>query len=103
MFLTALIVPDFEAIKEYADSHNIKYKDISDLISKREVYNLVEQDISKIQKSLANYERIRKFTLLDHQFSLESGEVTPSLKLRRKTIEEKYHNLIEDMYQALEK
>jgi long-chain acyl-CoA synthetase len=97
-FLSALIVPDFEAIKEYADSNKISYNEIKDLITRSEIHNLVEQDISKLQKSLANYERIRRFKLLDHQFTLESGEITPSLKLRRKTIEERYKNLIEEMY-----
>jgi long-chain acyl-CoA synthetase len=100
MFLSALIVPDFESIKEYADSHKIPYQDVQELIKNKEIYTLVEQDISKIQKSLANYERVRKFKLLDHQFTLESGEITPSMKLRRKTIEEKYKSLIEEMYTA---
>lgn len=98
MFLSAIIVPDFDAIKEYADSNNIFYNDISDLITKKEIYKLVEQDIGKLQKSLANYEKIRKFTLLDHQFTLESGEITPSLKLKRKLIEDRYKDLIEKMY-----
>lgn len=98
MFLSALIVPDFEAIKEYADSNKIPYKDIAELTSKSEIIKIVEQDIGSLQKSLANYEKIRKFTLLDHQFTLESGEVTPSMKLKRKKIEEKYSTLIENMY-----
>ncbi len=98
MFLSALIVPDFEAIKEYADSNKIPYKDIAELTSKSEIIKIVEQDIGSLQKSLANYEKIRKFTLLDHQFTLESGEVTPSMKLKRKKIEEKYSILIENMY-----
>jgi long-chain acyl-CoA synthetase len=99
-FLSALIVPDFESIKEYADANKILYNDVKDLIERKEIYTLVEQDIGKIQKSLANYERVRKFKLLDHQFTLETGEMTPSMKLRRKTIEERYRNLIEEMYTA---
>jgi long-chain acyl-CoA synthetase len=100
MFLSALIVPDFESIKEYADANKIPYSEVKDLITRKEIYTLVEQDISKLQKSLANYERIRKFKLLDHNFTLESGEVTPSLKLRRKFIEDRYHHLIDEMYSA---
>jgi long-chain acyl-CoA synthetase len=95
-----LIVPDFESIKEYADANKIPYSEVKDLITRKEIYTLVEQDISKLQKSLANYERIRKFKLLDHNFTLESGEVTPSLKLRRKFIEDRYHHLIDEMYSA---
>lgn len=103
MFLSALIVPDFEAIKEYADSHKIDYNTVEDLTRNKEIYELIEKDLEKFQKKLANYERVRKFTLLDHQFSLETGEITPSLKIKRKFIEERYSNLIDEMYSGLEK
>jgi len=103
MFLSALIVPDFEAIKEYADSHKIPYETLEDLTRNKEIYDLIENDLDKFQKKLANYERVRKFTLLDHQFTLETGEITPSLKIKRKIIEERYGNLIEEMYSGLEK
>ncbi|MCU7496819.1 MAG: long-chain fatty acid--CoA ligase [Ignavibacteria bacterium] len=103
MFLSALIVPDFEAIREYADSHGIDYQSNDDLTNSREIYDLIEKDLEKFQKQLANYERVRKFVLLDRPFSLESGEVTPTLKLKRKVIEERYGNLIEEMYSSLEK
>ena len=101
MFLSALIVPDFDAIREYADSHEIPYETNEDLVKNKEVYNLVEKDLQQFQKKLANYERVRKFTLLNQPFSLENGEVTPTLKLKRKIIEERYQNLIEDMYSSL--
>ena len=97
-FLSALIVPDFEAIREYADAHKIPYGSHEELVRMKEIYDMIEQDMSKIQKSLENYERVRKFTLLDKPFSLENGEITPSLKIRRKAVEERYNNLIEEMY-----
>lgn len=103
MFLSALIVPDFEAIKEYADSHKIPYESNEDLTRNKEIYDLIENDLDRFQKKLANYERVRKFTLLDHQFTLETGEMTPTLKVKRKIIEERYGNLIEEMYSGLEK
>lgn len=103
MFLSALIVPDFDAIREYADSHGIEYQTDDDLTNSKEIYNLIETDLERFQKQLANYERVRKFVLLDKPFSLESGEVTPTLKLKRKIIEERYGNLIEEMYSSLEK
>jgi long-chain acyl-CoA synthetase len=98
MFLSALVVPDFEAIKEYADARKIPYKDINDLIKREEIYNLFESEMSQFQKKLANYERIRKFVLLDKPFSIESGEMTPKLSLKRKIVEERYRDLIEKMY-----
>lgn len=98
MFLSALIVPDFEALKEYADSNNIPYTNTEDLTNVKEIYDLMEKELAKFQKSLANFERVRKFALLDKPFSLETGEITPTLKLKRKVIEERYRELIEQMY-----
>lgn len=103
MFLSALIVPDYEALKEYADAHKIPYKNESDLTNNEQIYKLIENDMSKLQKSLANYERVRKFALLDKPFTIETGEITPSLKIKRKVVEEKYGELIEKMYTGLEK
>ncbi|MGE5410790.1 MAG: AMP-dependent synthetase/ligase [Clostridiales bacterium] len=103
MFLSALIVPDFEAVREYADSHGIDYESDTDLVNNKEIYEIIEKDLERFQRQLANFERVRKFVLLDKPFSLESGEVTPTLKLKRKTIEERYSTLIDEMYQGLEK
>ena len=101
MFLSALIVPDFEALKEYADGHNIPYKTNNDLVDVKEIYDLMDEELGKFQKNLANFERIRKFALLDAPFSLETGELTPTLKLKRKVIEDRYKSLIEGMYEGL--
>ncbi len=98
MFLSAIIVPDFGALREYADSHKIEYKSNKDLVNKKEIHDLIDKDMSKFQKQLANYERVRKFTLLDHPFTIENGEITPSLKVKRKLVEERYGYLIEEMY-----
>jgi len=97
-FLSALIVPDFEALKEYADSHKILYTKAEQLTKEKEIYELIEKEMAGIQKKLANFERVRKFTLLDHPFTLETGEITPNLKIRRKIVEDRYQNLIEEMY-----
>ncbi len=98
MFLSALIVPDFESIKEYADTHKIHYSKLEELTKTKEIYDLIEKDMAQVQKKLANYERVRKFALLDKPLSLENGEVTPSMKIRRKFVEERYGPLIEEMY-----
>ena len=98
MFLSALIVPDYEALKEFADAHKIAYSTETDLTSNEQIYKLIEEDMGKLQKKLANYERVRKFALLDKPFTIETGEITPSLKIKRKVVEEKYNYLIEQMY-----
>ncbi len=103
MFLTALIVPDFEALKEYADANRIHYQDEKELINLKQIDELLQRDFNQFQKKLANFERIRKFTLLEKPFTIENGELTPSLKVKRKVVEERYGNLIDDMYKALEK
>ncbi len=103
MFLTALIVPDFEAVKEYADTHKIPYDKVEDLVKDEQIYKMLDKEMDQFQKKLANYERVRKFVLLDKPFTIESGEITPSLKLKRKYIEERYGDLIEHMYQSLDR
>ncbi len=102
MFLSALIVPDFEALKEYADAHRISYNNPEELTKLKQVYELLEKDLAQFQKKLANFERVRKFTILDRPFSIETGELTPKLSVKRKVIEERYRDLIEDMYKGLE-
>lgn len=103
MFLSALIVPDYESLKEYADAHKIPYSSEADLTNNEKIYKLIEDDMAKLQKKLANYERVRKFALLDKPFTIETGEITPSLKIKRKVVEEKYSELIGRMYESLEK
>lgn len=100
MFLTALIVPDFDALKEYADAHGIPYSEKSELVKNAEINNLIEKTIQSAQKDLANFEKVRRFTLLDQPFSIENEQMTPSMKLRRKAIEERYGELIEAMYRT---
>ncbi|KUO59166.1 long-chain acyl-CoA synthetase [bacterium BRH_c32] len=102
MFLSALIVPDFEALKEYADANRIQYTDPMELVNLKQIYELLDKELDVFQKKLAGFERVRKFAILDKPFSIEGGELTPSLKVKRKVIEERYTNLIEDMYKGLD-
>ncbi|MFA7288994.1 MAG: long-chain fatty acid--CoA ligase [Melioribacteraceae bacterium] len=102
MFLSALIVPDFEALKEYADANRIHYTDPMELVNLKQIYELLDKELDVFQKKLAGFERVRKFAILDKPFSIEGGELTPSLKVKRKVIEERYTNLIEDMYKGLD-
>ncbi len=103
MFITALIVPDFEALKEYADAHRITYKDPIELTQMKQIYEMLEKDLGQFQRKLAGYEKVRKFTILEKPFTVEGGEMTPSLKLKRKVIESRYTNLIDEMYEGFEK
>ena len=97
-YLTALIVPDFDAIRAYADENRIDYESVSELTGHPDIYTLFEKDIAQIQKDLSSYERVRRFRLLDKPFSIEDGELTPTQKVRRKIVEERYAHVIEEMY-----
>jgi len=100
MFLTALIVPDFERLKSFAAKNNISYTSESDLVKRPEIYKLIESDLHALQKDLAQFERVRRFALLDKPLTIENGEMTPSLKVKRKVVEEKFRDVIERMYRS---
>ncbi len=98
MYLSALIVPNFDVVKEYASKQHIPFQSVEDLTTHQEIYKLLEIELNKIQSDLANYERVRKFTILDRPLTIENGEITPTLKPRRKFIEEKFREIIDKMY-----
>jgi long-chain acyl-CoA synthetase len=98
MFLTALIVPEFENLKDYAQSVGISFSQDSELTQLDEIRKLYEKEIQALQKDLPTYERVRRFELLPEQLTVENGEITPTLKVKRKVVEQKYAPLIEKMY-----
>ncbi|MEH8164378.1 long-chain fatty acid--CoA ligase [Aeromonas allosaccharophila] len=97
-FVSALIVPCFESLEEYASSINLQYQCKSELLRNSRVKEFFEARIADLQKELAKFEQVKKFTLLPSAFSMELGELTPTMKLRRKIIEAKYQSEIEAMY-----
>jgi long-chain acyl-CoA synthetase len=99
MFLSALIVPDFELLKEYARSSGIRYTSATDLIVTPGIRQLFQSEIDSIQKEFPTYERVRRFELLPQPLTVENGEITPTLKIKRKAVEQKYANMIERMYE----
>ncbi|ANQ52043.1 long-chain fatty acid--CoA ligase [Flammeovirga sp. MY04] len=99
-FVSALIVPTFESLEEYAKEHNISYSSKEELIKDSKIIRMYESRIEKAQHDLANFEKVKKFTLLPKEFSQEKGEMTPTLKLKRKTIDENYKAEIDEMYAA---
>lgn len=97
-FVSALVVPCFESLEVWAKELNIKYIDRMELIKHSQVVEMFEQRIAELQKELAKFEQVKKFTLLPSEFSMDKGELTPTLKLRRKVILERYNQQIEAMY-----
>ncbi len=97
-YVTAIIIPAFEALKEYAMKKKIQYKSLADLVNNSDIRHLIEERIEKLQRGFANYEKVKKFTLLPKEFSMETGELTNTLKIRRPIINQKYAHEIEAMY-----
>lgn len=97
-YVTAIIIPAFEALKEYARKKQIKYRSLEDLVKNSDIRKMIEERIEKLQRNFAGFERIKKFTLLPTAFTMETGELTNTLKIRRPVINAKYAREIEAMY-----
>lgn len=98
-FITALIVPAFEALEGYAADNNIAFDSPEDLIKNEKIIKLFEERINENSGELAGFERIKKFTLLPGEFTVEDGEITPTNKIKRAVVEKKYADVIDSMYE----
>lgn len=98
-FVSALIVPNYEALKEYADFHQIAYNEEAELLTNVDILRMLDGRIELLQANFAPYERIKRYVLLPEPFTMENGELTNTLKVRRKFIAEKYKGIIDKMYE----
>jgi len=97
-YMAALIVPDFESLESYAKQQEIQYNEIEELLENESSVNLFSREVRSFSKELASHEKIRDFRLLPREFSVETGELTPTLKVKRRVIKDKYGHLIEDIF-----
>lgn len=97
-YISALIVPNYEALETYARSQGIAYRTRDELVNDPAVRALYWERVNDLSQELAPYEQVKAFTLLPAPFALETGELTPSLKVRRRAVAEKYAAQIEAMY-----
>jgi len=97
-YLTALVVPDFEALQKYADYKQIDFLDHCDLVRHPQILNLIRRRLNNLQAEVPPYKQIKRFTLLSRDFNAEEGEVTPTLKLKRKQISKNFAMVLEDIY-----
>ncbi len=102
-FISALIVPNMDALKAFAQERGITYQSTRELLDHPEVQKLYRQEIDNVSKDLARYETIKKFALIEEPFTIESGELTPTLKVKRRIVEERYKDIIDKMYEEGEK
>ena len=101
-YVTAIIAPNLEAIKGYAAQHNITYELVDELMEHPQICKMMEERIAELQKDMAPYEKIKKFRLIKRGFTIESGELTSTLKLRRAVILQNYATMIEEMYNPVQ-
>ena len=97
-FVSALIIPEYRLLEQYAREHNISYNDRRDLCQNAEVHQMLMERIDTLQQQLAQYEQVKRFTLLPQPFSLERGELTNTLKIKRRVLNENYRKEIDLMY-----
>ena len=99
-YVSALIVPNFDELKLYAEKKHIEFATIEELVNNPDIHHMIEERINGYQKDLASYEQIKRFVLLPRAFTMESGELTNTLKIRRPVINKRYAPLIDALYAA---
>ena len=95
---SALIVPDYESVSDWCKIHHSSCSTIDEMLKSEKVKKKFDQEMEHYNQEFANYERIKKYTLMPEAWSIEGGELTPTLKLKRKNIMAKYASAVEDFY-----
>ena len=99
-YICALIVPDFEEIARYARKNHLPFTTPADLLGREEIRALIRNEVDQVNAGLNHWEQVQYFKLLDQPFMEATGELTPTLKLKRKVVYDKFRDVIESMYQA---
>ena len=97
-FLSALVTLQWETVENYAKERGLVFQARNDLVRQPEIVQLIQKEIDACNQNLASFETIKKFAILDHDFSIESGELTPTMKVKRKSVTEKYRQVLESFY-----
>ena len=97
-FVSALIIPVYSLLEEYAREHGIQFENREQLCADPKINEMMKERIDTLQQQLAHYEQIKRFTLLPHHFSMEKGELTNTLKIKRRVLNQNYAKVIEEMY-----
>lgn len=97
-FMAALIVPDLEVCKSWCRQNNVSFGSDEDLINLNEIKDFVDKEMKVFNKKLASHEKIRQFRLISTPFTIDGGELTPTLKIKRRVIYDRYSDLIKEIY-----
>jgi long-chain acyl-CoA synthetase len=98
-FVSALIVPEYKLLEEYARTHDIAFNSREDLCNDKRIIRMLTERIETLQQQLAHYEQVKRFTLLPQAFSMSRGELTNTLKIKRRVLNENYKEQIDKMYE----
>jgi long-chain acyl-CoA synthetase len=101
-FAAALVVPDFEHLRSWCKIKGIPYSTNAEMLKQPEFRNRIKREIDCFNKQFGDTERIMKFELIDHEWTIDSGEITANLKLKRRFIQEKYQHLINKIFDIKE-
>jgi long-chain acyl-CoA synthetase len=99
-FIAALIVPSFEILNSWAEENDIQDKDRKNLCENPVVIDLFEKEVNTVMESFSRYERVKKVALLDREWTIESGELTPKLSVKRKVVVKNFAEVIDKLYSA---
>jgi long-chain acyl-CoA synthetase len=100
-YVTALIVPNFPTLKDWCKSHNISAASNEEIVKNAEVNKMLQAEVDEKNKSFGNWETIKRFALLANEWTIEGGELTPTTKVRRKVVMEKYKAQIDSLYSGV--
>ncbi|MBL7069059.1 MAG: long-chain fatty acid--CoA ligase [Candidatus Omnitrophica bacterium] len=98
-YLSALVIPDFENLKKYADFKKIRSKEIKELVEDESVRDFIRRRIEEKEKDLPPFARVKKFIILDKKLTQDHGELTPTLKIKRREVTAKYKDLLDSLYE----
>ena len=93
-----MIVPNFENLKTWCEENHIPYTTNAEIIKEKKIIDRYRKEVDTYNKHFGDYEKVKRFELVDREWSIDEGEITPSLKLRRKIVAEHYRDLIEGMF-----
>jgi long-chain acyl-CoA synthetase len=99
-FVSALVVPDFERLRSWAKEQGLDESDRARLIADKRVIDMMKAEVNRLTRDLADYEKVKRISLLPDEFTIDGGELTPTLKVRRRAVEQKYQTVIESLYSA---
>ena len=97
-FPAALIVPDWHQLESYAELKGLKLRTRAEFCQSPRIINLFERQIAERTQDLAQFEKIKRIALIDGEMTVESGELTPTLKVKRRVVDEKYRDVIDRLY-----